>query len=110
MGVILLPPSPRHAKLGEFGSDVLAVNGRTHLLVDVQDPAVRADVERPPGCKRLIFVDNAVRRGNGSRGIAQQRIIGAERLCKRFVGLRGIDARRKIGDVELSNRVATLTE
>jgi hypothetical protein len=53
------------------------MRGGTHLLVDVENPAVETDVERPPRRERLILVDNAIRRGDLPRGIAQERIVDA---------------------------------
>jgi hypothetical protein len=58
----------------------------------------------------LIGVDDAVRRCDGLRRIAEERIVHAERLREGPVGLRRIDADGKVGDVELANLVPTLTE
>ena len=99
-----------HAELGKFGRDRLSVACRAHPLVDVEDPAVGANVKRPARCVRLIGIDHPVGLRDGSGGIAQQRIIDAERLCKGFVCFGRIDADGKIRRVERPNLVATLTE
>jgi hypothetical protein len=100
----------RHAELGEFGRNSASVRGRVHLLVDERDSAVGADIERPPGGKRLIGIDDAVGRGDGFGRIAEKGIIHAERSGKRGVGLRKIDADREEGHIERANLVPTLTE
>jgi hypothetical protein len=40
--------APRDPELCELRGDHLALRRRTHLFVDMQDPAVDADVEGPP--------------------------------------------------------------
>ena len=82
----------------------------TDFFVDVKNPAVGPDVEGPARRKRLILVDDAIRRGDLFARIAQQRIIDTERLRERLVGFRGIDANRKMRDVERADGIATLTE
>ena len=81
-----------------------------HLLVDVHDPTIKADEERPPRRKRLVFVHDAVGRRHRLGRIAQQRIVDAEGLRKRLVGLRRVDADGKVRDVEAPDFLATLTE
>jgi hypothetical protein len=80
------------------------------LLVDVEDAAVDADVERPPRREWLILVDDAVGGGGRFRRIAQQRVIDAERLRECPVRLGRIDADGEVCDVEGTDFVATLTE
>jgi hypothetical protein len=81
-----------------------------YLLVDVHDPAIKADEERPPRRKRLIFVHDTIGHRNGLGRITQQRIVDAEGLRKRLVGLRRVDADGKVRDVEAPDFLATLTE
>ena len=86
------------------------MRGWIHLLVDVHDPAIEADIERPSRRKRLIFVYDAVGRGHALGRITQQRIVEAEGLRKRLVGLRCVDADGKVRDVVTPDFLATLTE
>ena len=86
------------------------MRGWIHLLVDVQNAAVKADVERPPRREGLIVVDNAIGPRDGFGRVAQQGIVDAKRLRKCLVGLRRIDADRKMRDVEPPDFIATLTE
>jgi hypothetical protein len=86
------------------------VSGGTHQLVDIEDAAVGADVERPSGWKRLIRIDHAVSRRDALVGITQERIVDAKRLPERLVRLRRVDADGKVRDFEGANLVATLTE
>jgi hypothetical protein len=86
------------------------VGGGADLLVDVQDAAVEADEERPARREGLVFVDDAVRRGDGTCRIAQKRVVDAQRPRKRPVGLRSVDADREERGVEAPDFVATLTE
>ena len=86
------------------------MRGGIHLLVDVHDPAIKPDEERPPRRKRLIFVHDAIGDGNGLGRITQEWIVDAEGLRKRLVGLRCVDADRKVRDVEAPDFLATLTE
>jgi hypothetical protein len=84
--------------------------GRVHLLVDVQDAAVEADVEGPSRREGLIVVDDPVGSRDGFGRVAQQRIVDAKRLRKGLVGLRRINTDRKVCDVEAPDLIATLTE
>src|SRR5205085_5808100 len=65
-----------------------ALRRRAHLFVDIQDPAVDADVKRPARRARLILVDDAV----GLRGflerVAEERIVETERRGKRSYRVR----------------------
>ena len=86
------------------------MGGRVHLLVDVQDAAVEADVEGPSRGEGLIVVDDPVGSRHGFGRVAQQRIVDAKRLGKGLVGLRRINTDRKVRDVEAPDLIATLTE
>lgn len=102
--------APRHAQLRELCRDVPAMRGGADLLVDIKNPSVHPDIERPPRREGLIFIHDAVRRGHLTGRIAQERIVDAQRLGKRFVRLGCVDADCEMRGVELPNRVATLTE
>jgi len=106
----LLRSTARHTQLGEFGRDHFPMCGWIYLLVDVQNPAVKADVEGPPRREGLIFVDNAVGSRDAFRRVAQQRIVDAQRLRERLVGFGSVDTDRKVRDVEAPDLIATLTE
>ena len=84
--------------------------GRVHLLVDVQDAAVEADVEGPSRREGLIVVDHAVGLRRRPGRVAQDGVVDAKRLGKGPIGFRRVDAGRKVGDVERPNLIATLTE
>lgn len=86
------------------------MGGGIHLLVDMHDPAIKADEERPPRRKRLIFVHDAIGHGHGLGRITQERIVDAQGLRKRLVGLRCVDTDGKVRDVEAPDFLATLTE
>lgn len=83
---------------------------RIHLFVDVHDPSVEADEERPTRGERLVFIDDAVGGCDSLGRVAEQWVIDPKRLRKRFVGLRGIDADREMRDVKAPDLLATLTE
>jgi hypothetical protein len=102
--------TPSDAELGELGDNGLAVRRRTHVLVDIRDSTVGADIEGPPRRKWLIGVNHAVGGRNVSRWIAQERVVHAERLRERLVRLGSIDADREVSDVEVPNLIPTLTE
>jgi hypothetical protein len=99
-----------HAELGEHGGDGFAMSRRAHVLVDVGDAAVGADIESPARCKGLIDVDDAIGLRRRPRRIAEDGIVDAKRLSERPVGFGCVDARRKVGNIERPNQVATLTE
>ena len=80
------------------------------MLVDVQNPAVEADVEGPSRREGLIVVDHAVGPRDGFGRVAQEWIVDAKRLRKCLVGFGGIDTDRKVRDVEAPDLIATLTE
>ena len=67
--------SARHTELGELCGNGLAVSGGPDMLVYVRNPAVGANVERPPGRERLIRVDHPVGVRDRLRRIAQERIV-----------------------------------
>ena len=65
------------AKLREFGGHHFPLRGGIHLLVDVENATVLADIERPPGRERLVFVDDPICFCDGFRWVTQQRVIDA---------------------------------
>jgi hypothetical protein len=86
------------------------MRGWTDLLVDEQNPPVETDIERPARCERLILIDDAVRRCDGSCRIAEQGVVDSQGLRECPVGVRSVNADPEMRNVELSNCVATLTE
>jgi hypothetical protein len=104
------PSAARHTELGELCGYGLAVSGRPDILVDIRDPAVGADVERPPGREWLIRVDDAVRGRDRLGWIAEQRIVHPKRLREGPVRLRRIDTDGEVRDVERADLIPTLTE
>ena len=70
--------SARHTELGELCGNGLAVSGGPDMLVDVRNPAVGANIERPPGRERLIRIDHPVGARDRLRRIAEERIVHAE--------------------------------
>jgi hypothetical protein len=80
------------------------------VLVDVRDPAVKTDIERPSRRKWLIAIDDTVLGGDRACGVTQNRVIHAERLRKLLIRLRRIDTDREVGDVEVSDLIPTRTE
>lgn len=99
-----------YTQFSKLRRDVLAMRGWTDLLVDEQNPPVETDIERPARRERLIFIDDAVRRCDGSCRIAEQGVVDSQGLRECPVGFRGVNADPEMRNVELSNRVATLTE
>ena len=99
----------RYTQVRQLRRDVLSRSRRLHGFVDVQDLAVRTDVERPsvgeahaaqhPVCFRDLF-----------RRVGEDRIVRVDVLGEFLVGLRVVDADREVGDVELPNRGAALPE
>jgi hypothetical protein len=81
----------------------------TDLLVDVQDLAVAADVERPPR-RQLAFARDPVGARDLSARIAENRVIDAKVLGEPLVRFRCVDTCREIRDIETANLVAALTE
>jgi hypothetical protein len=102
--------SAGHTELGELCGNGLTVSGGPDMLVDVRNPAVGANVERPPGRERLIRVDHSVGVRDRLRRIAQERIVHTKRLCEGPIGLWSIDADGEVRGVERSNLIPTLTE
>jgi len=86
------------------------MRGWAHLFVDVENPTVRADIERPSRGERLVLIDDSVRRRHFLRRIAQQGIVGAQRLREGLVRLGRVDADREVRDVEGADGIAALTE
>jgi hypothetical protein len=82
----------------------------SHLLVDIENLSIEANVKGPPRGERLILVDNAVCGRDLFGGVAQHGIVQAERLRERLVRLRLIYADREVRHIELPNRIAALTE
>lgn len=98
------------AEFRELADDGLSVLPWTNRFVDVQNPAVQADVERPADGWSRVVLDHAVRPPDLARSIAEQRIIDRQRLGKSPEFVRRIDARREMLDVERANRIAALPE
>src|SRR5262249_52838027 len=101
----------------QLGDDVLPGVLGARMLVDVEDLAVRADVERPAaGVGRRIRlrgarrVDDPVGVGGRSRGIAEDDEVGVLFLGECLVVFGGVDADHEIGDVEVANQFPALTE
>ena len=81
-----------------------------YSLVDKQDLAVLADVERHP-CRVLSFaLDQTVGLRRGQFGIAEDRVVELEGFRKFLVGVGVVTTGGKVSDVELPNFFATLTE
>ena len=106
----LLRSAARHTQLGEFCRDHFPMRGWIDLLVDVQNPAVKADVEGPPRREGLIVVDDPVGSRDGFGRVAQQWIVDAKRLRKGLVGFGRVDTYREVRDIEAPDFIATLTE
>ena len=83
---------------------------RIYLSVDVHNPAVEADEERPARGERLIFIDDAVGGRHRLGRVAEQWVIEAQRLREGLVGLGCVNAGREMRDVEAPDLLATLTE
>jgi hypothetical protein len=86
------------------------VGRRAHQLVNVENPAVGANIERPSGRKRLVRIDHAVGQGDVFIRITQERIVDTKRLRERLVGISVVNADSKVRDVEGPDFIATLTE
>ena len=80
------------------------------MLVDVSDPAVPPDVERPARRERLIGIDHAVGSRHGPRWIAQKRVVDTERLRECLIRLSSVDTDRKVRNVKTPDLIPTLTE
>jgi hypothetical protein len=103
-------PTLGNAEFGKLGRDRAPVRPRTHLLVDIENSTVEADVEGPARSKRLIFIDNTVCLRNALARIAEQRVVNAHGPREGLVDVCRIDTDGEIGHVERPNVVATLTE
>lgn len=80
------------------------------MLVDVRDPAVGANVERPPGRERLIRVDHPVGACDRPRRITEERIVHAEGLREGPIRFGSIYTDGEVCDFERADVIATLTE
>jgi hypothetical protein len=85
------------------------VRRRVDGSVNCENPAVRADVKRPPG-REPARREHAVRPRNGLRRIAENRKVHAQRRREPRVRVGGIDARREILNVEPTQIVAARPE
>ena len=82
---------------------------RFHGLVDVQDLAVRSDVERPARCHPHA-AKHTIRGGGLLLGIGKNGIIRFDVFRELLVGLGVVNADGVVGDVELPDGFAALTE
>ena len=98
------------AQFFQFSGDVLAVRIRFHFLVDEQDFAVRADVNRPAKRNLTFRGHDAIGFGNFLGRVAEDGVIEFERLSKLGVDVFCVTTSCKISDLELLDGVATLTE
>lgn len=88
----------------------MAMRIRFHFLVNEQDLAVHADVNRPAKWDLTFRGHDAIRFGNFLGWIAEDRVIEFQRFSKLGVDVFCIAASCKISDLELLDGVATLTE
>ena len=86
------------------------MRGRIHLFVDVQDPAVPADIESPSSRGRRAAAYDAIRRGDTFSRIAQQWVINPDLRGEPAVGFGGVHTRCEQRDIELAQGIAALTE
>ena len=90
---------------------ILAGSFRADLRIDVQDLAVRANVERPARRQRMLGIDYAVRGSDLFLGIAEDGIVRLDMLGKFLVRLGIVDAGGEEDDVgEGPDVVAARTE
>ena len=109
MGVELLHLSNLEAL--QFLDDVLAGSPGADLVVNVQDPAVGPDVERPARREGMLGIDHAVGGCDLLFGIGEDGIVGFDVLGELLVRLGIVDAGGEIDDVgEGPDVVAALTE
>jgi hypothetical protein len=95
----------------ELLDDILAGSLGADLVVDVQDPAVRPDVEGPARREGMLGIDYAVGGCDFLFGIGEDGIVGFDVLGELLVRLGIIDAGGEIDDVgEGPDVVAALTE
>ena len=109
MGVELLHLSNLEAL--QFLDDVLAGSPGADLVVNVQDPAVGPDVERPARREGMLGIDHAVGGCDLLFRIGEDGIVGFDVLGELLVRLGIVDAGGEIDDVgEGPDVVAALTE
>jgi hypothetical protein len=95
----------------ELRHDILAGSLRADLVVNVQDLAVRPDIEGPARREGMLGVDDAVGGCDFLFGIGQDGIVGFDVLGELLVRLGIVDAGGEIDDVgEGPDVVAALTE
>jgi hypothetical protein len=99
----------RDAQLRELRSDILSRRGGFHRLVDMQDLAVRSDVEGP-SVGEAHAAGDSVGITDGFGGIRQDWVIRFDMLRELLVGLLVVKADCVVGDVELPDAFAALTE
>jgi len=83
---------------------------RFYFLVDEQNLAILADINRPAKWNLALGSHDAIRFGDLLGRIAEDRVIQFERFSKLFVDVFCIAASSKISDLELFDGIATLTE
>ena len=83
---------------------------RFHFLVDEQNLAIRADVNRPAKWNLAFRGHHAISFGNSLGRIAEDRVIEFQRFSKLLIDVFCVAASCKISDIELLDGVATLTE
>ena len=101
----------RNLQALELLDDILAGSLGADFVVNVQDLAVRPDVERPARRKGMLGVDYAVGGCDFLFGIAEDGIVRLDMLGELLVRLGIVDAGSEIDDVgEGPDVVAALTE
>src|SRR4029078_11567622 len=80
------------------------MHARTHLLVNLLNASVDADIKRPSR-RKSARAEHAIRTRHGFAGIAENRKIDPHRLRELAVGLRTIDAGAEIRHVEVTQHV-----
>jgi hypothetical protein len=97
------------AQLRELRRNIRAGRRRLHRFIDMENPAVGADVERPARCEAEA-AQNTVGGRNLFRRIREDRVVGLDVLGELPVFFCAIDAGREVSDVELPDGLAALTE
>src|SRR5258708_2872681 len=105
----------RHVELFQVRDQVLTGVSRAHLPVDVEDLAVRSDVERPAighfaDVELAVIGQHTVLPRGFLRRVGEDREVGLLLLRERGVVRQGVDADHEIRDVERANQLAALTE